>query len=48
MLGRGRRGVLVAHEQARRFVEMAGLSLGVAGLSFLIGLGLRHFLGVEV
>lgn len=32
----------------RRFVEMTGLSLGVAGLSFLIGLGLRHFLGVEV
>ena len=32
----------------RRFIEMAGLSLGVAGLSFLIGLALRHFLGVEV
>jgi VIT1/CCC1 family predicted Fe2+/Mn2+ transporter len=32
----------------RRFAEMAGLSLGVAGLSFLVGLGLRFFLGVEV
>ncbi len=32
----------------RRFAEMAGLSLGVAGLSFLIGLVLRYFLGVEV
>lgn len=32
----------------RRFAEMAGLSLGVATLSFLVGLGLRHFLGVEV
>ena len=32
----------------RRFVEMAGLSLGVAALSFLVGLALRLFLGVEV
>jgi VIT1/CCC1 family predicted Fe2+/Mn2+ transporter len=32
----------------RRFAEMAGLSLGVASLSFLVGLGLRSFLGVEV
>lgn len=32
----------------RRFAEMAGLSLGVAALSFLIGLALRIFLGVEV
>jgi len=32
----------------RRFVEMAGLSLGVAALSFLVGLVLRLFLGVEV
>lgn len=32
----------------RRFAEMAGLSLGVAGLSFLVGLALRLFLGVEV
>lgn len=32
----------------RRFLEMAGLSLGVAGFSFLIGLVLRAFLGVEI
>jgi VIT1/CCC1 family predicted Fe2+/Mn2+ transporter len=32
----------------KRFAEMASLSLGVAGLSFLIGLMLRVFLGVEV
>ncbi len=32
----------------RRFFEMAGLSLGVAGFSFLIGLLLRVFLGVDV
>ena len=32
----------------KRFAEMAILSLGVAGLSFLVGLGLRVVLGVEV
>jgi VIT1/CCC1 family predicted Fe2+/Mn2+ transporter len=32
----------------KRFTEMAGLSLGVAGLSFLVGLALRKFLGVEI
>lgn len=32
----------------RRFLEMAGLSLSVAALSFFIGLLLRSFLGVEV
>lgn len=32
----------------RRFAEMAGLSFGVAGLSFLVGICLRLFLGVEV
>jgi len=32
----------------RRFAEMAGLSLGVAALSFLVGLVLRAFLGVDV
>ena len=32
----------------RRFAEMAGLSLSVAGLSFLVGLALRLFLGVDV
>jgi VIT1/CCC1 family predicted Fe2+/Mn2+ transporter len=41
--------VAVAKDQPfkRRFAEMAGLSLCVAGISFLIGLGLRVFLGVE-
>lgn len=28
---------------AKRFFEMAGISLAVAGLSFLVGLALRHF-----
>ena len=32
----------------RRFVEMAGLSLSVAGLSFLVGFVLRAFFGIEV
>jgi VIT1/CCC1 family predicted Fe2+/Mn2+ transporter len=32
----------------RRFVEMAGLSLGVAAFTFLIGILIRTFLGVEV
>jgi VIT1/CCC1 family predicted Fe2+/Mn2+ transporter len=32
----------------QRFVEMAGLSLGVSAISFLIGLVLRKFIGVEV
>ena len=32
----------------RRFLEMAGLSLGVAALSFVIGLVLRVFFGIEV
>lgn len=32
----------------KRFAEMAILSLGVAGLSFLLGLVLRVVLGVEV
>ena len=31
-----------------RFLEMAGLSLGVASLSFLVGYLLRRFMGVEV
>lgn len=31
-----------------RFLEMAGLSLGVAGFSFVIGYVIRTFLGVEV
>lgn len=32
----------------KRFLEMSGLSLGVATLSFLIGLVVRAFLGVEI
>jgi len=32
----------------QRFVEMAGLSLGVAVFSFLVGFVIRRFLGVEV
>jgi len=32
----------------KRFAEMAGLSMGVAAFSFLVGLVLRAFLGVEV
>jgi VIT1/CCC1 family predicted Fe2+/Mn2+ transporter len=32
----------------RRFLEMAGLSLGVAALSFLIGFLMRTFLGVDI
>jgi VIT1/CCC1 family predicted Fe2+/Mn2+ transporter len=31
-----------------RFLEMAGLSFGVAILSFLFGYGVRSVLGVEV
>jgi len=32
----------------RRFAEMLGISLGVAGLSFLIGLAVRQFLGIDI
>jgi VIT1/CCC1 family predicted Fe2+/Mn2+ transporter len=32
----------------RRFLEMVGLSLGVAGLSFGIGLILRTMFGIDV
>jgi VIT1/CCC1 family predicted Fe2+/Mn2+ transporter len=32
----------------RRFLEMAGLSLGVAALSFVIGFFIRTFLGIDV
>jgi VIT1/CCC1 family predicted Fe2+/Mn2+ transporter len=32
----------------RRFGEMAGISLGVAVISFFIGLAVRHFFGIEV
>ncbi|MBC8535298.1 VIT1/CCC1 transporter family protein [Feifania hominis] len=32
----------------RRFLEMAGISLGVAALSFVVGLLVKHFLGIDV
>jgi VIT1/CCC1 family predicted Fe2+/Mn2+ transporter len=32
----------------RRFLEMAGLSLGVAALSFVIGFVIRTFMGIDV
>ncbi|MBD3220251.1 rubrerythrin family protein [bacterium] len=32
----------------RRFLEMAGISLGVAAVSFGIGIGIKHLLGVEI
>jgi VIT1/CCC1 family predicted Fe2+/Mn2+ transporter len=32
----------------KRFLEMTGLSLGVAAFSFLIGFLLRTFLGVDI
>ncbi|HDS07598.1 MAG TPA: rubrerythrin family protein [Bacteroides sp.] len=32
----------------RRFLEMAAISLGVAGFSFLLGFGLKSLLGVDI
>lgn len=32
----------------KRFLEMAGISLGIAGISFLIGLLVKRFIGVEI
>lgn len=32
----------------RRFLEMTGLSLGIAGLSFVVGLLLRSLFGIEI
>lgn len=32
----------------KRFIEMTGLSLGVAAISFLVGFLLRHFTGIEI
>ncbi|MFC1540633.1 VIT1/CCC1 transporter family protein [Candidatus Margulisiibacteriota bacterium] len=32
----------------KRFTEMAAISLGVAGLSFVIGLAVRQFLGIDI
>lgn len=42
--------VSVARDQpfAKRFFEMAGLSLGVAGFSFVLGYLIRQWLGVDV
>ncbi len=42
--------VSVAKDQpfGKRFAEMAGLSLGVAAFSFLVGLLIRNWFGVEV
>ncbi len=31
-----------------RFFEMAGISLGIAGISFLIGILIKHFIGIEI
>ena len=33
---------------AGRFAEMAGISLGVAALSFVIGILVKQFLGVDI
>jgi VIT1/CCC1 family predicted Fe2+/Mn2+ transporter len=32
----------------RRFLEMATISLGVAGISFLIGVLVKLFIGIDV
>lgn len=32
----------------RRFAEMVLISMGVAGISFLIGIAVRHFIGIEI
>ena len=32
----------------KRFIEMAGISLTVAGISFLIGLLVKQFLGIDI
>jgi vacuolar iron transporter family protein len=32
----------------KRFVEMAGISIGVAAISFGIGFGIRSFLGIDI
>lgn len=32
----------------KRFTEMAGLSLGTAGFTFLIGFGVRRMFGVDI
>ena len=40
--------VAKGYDFKRRFVEMAGISLGVAGLSFVVGLVVKIALGVSV
>ena len=35
-------------ETFSRFAEMAGISVGVAVLSFFVGIAAKHFLGVEI
>lgn len=32
----------------QRFFEMALLSFGIAGISFLIGYGLKYFTGIDI
>ena len=32
----------------KRFIEMAGISLGVAALSFVVGLIVKNALGVDI
>ncbi len=32
----------------RRFLEMSGISLGVSGLTFIIGMVVRQFVGIEI
>jgi len=41
-------GVARGESFRTRFLEMAGLTLGVAGLSFLIGLVVRQLFGIEI
>ncbi|MFO7611507.1 MAG: VIT1/CCC1 transporter family protein, partial [Clostridia bacterium] len=36
------------HDFRKRFLEMAGISLGVAGISFLIGVLIKQFINVEI
>jgi len=42
--------ISVAKDQpfGRRFAEMAGISLGVAAFSFVLGFLIRNWLGVDV
>lgn len=42
--------IAVAKDESfkKRFIEMASISLGVAFISFLIGLAVKQFLGVDI